>query len=800
MSAPGHVVIALCALLSWGCGREPERPPVDRVVLITLDTLRADRVGAYGDKNAETPTLDRLAAAGVRFDQAIAPTPITRPSHASMLTGLEPPEHGVRGNSVFSLDPTIPTVGEHFQQGGYGTAAFVAAFVLDSQFGLDRGFDVYDDDIGQRRAAGSPFSYAERRGDLVVDAALDWVREAPEKFFLWVHLYDPHANYNPPEPFAGRHRQDPYAGEIAFSDAQVARLLAGIRRRFGFEKLAIIVTSDHGEALGEHGEATHSLTVYDATQRVPLIISGPGLGRGAVVDDQVRSADIAPTLLELADLPPLPDTTGKSLVPLALGAEPESERVAYVEALEPQISMGWSPVLGIRAEGYKYLRAPRPELYDLAADPNELRNVAAEQPERVEAFDRKIDEVLARARGNQGGAELTAEDRARLESLGYLMPGSEGVDLTELGVVGGPDPKDHMQEASAMQRAAAHLSDGRGDQALALLAPIEQPGRHILLMRANAGVLSARYDIVVDAGRRLVEIDPLMSVHHYVLGLGLIGQGELEEAEAAFRETAAQDPESPSGLIGLGRVAHRRGDREQARAFFEQATALEDPPGGARFQLALLAFESGDTEAADAHLAALSPSFLGQAETQARIAHAETQAGRQDAAIARLRRLTRREPTSQTAWSSLALSLQHAGQLEEAVDAWRQPYGLDPNDPRRQNDLAWGLAVAGQSLEEALRLARSASAALGTPESLDTLASVHLARGEAAACLEIVRGLLPDAPAHLTPHLRYLEASALAALDRPGEARASLAQIEASELEPPFSERARALAAKLSAE
>jgi arylsulfatase A-like enzyme/Flp pilus assembly protein TadD len=786
----------LLAGIAAACG-QPSLPSADRVVLVTIDTLRADRVGVYGDARAETPTLDALAVTGVRFDQAIAPTPITRPSHTSILTGLDPPSHAVRGNSVFSLEAGIPTVAEHFSQAGFATAAFVAAFVLDSRFGLDRGFDVYDDDVVQRRASGSPFSYAERRGDAVVDAALAWLRDAPEHFFLWVHLYDPHANYDPPPPFAARFSDDPYAGEIAFADAQLGRLLAGIRRRFGLEGLAVVVTSDHGESLGDHGEATHSLTVYDATQRVPLILHAPGLPRGRRVDAQVRSMDLAPTLLELAGAPPLPDIAGRSLLPLALGRAPQEERIAYLEAIEPQLSMGWSPVLGVRSGGLKYLRAPRPELYDLASDPGELRNLAPEHPERVAELDAEVEAIASLARTPSTHATFDSEDRARLESLGYLMPEDDAIESLSIGVVAGPDPKDHMQEASAMQRAGSLIAEGLPERALVLLAAIERPGRQILLMRANAATQIGRHDAALEAGRQLVALDPAKPEHHYVVGIGLLSLERVDEAEQAFEEALALDPQRSSALVGLALVARAREEPERALALLRRADALEEPPAGARLQLGLALLAVGEPAEAHAAFASLTPAFAEQSETQIYIANAEWRSGKKEEALARLRAAAHGEPRARRVLASLAELLQWAGRSEEAVATWRRAYALDPGDPGGQNDLAWGLAVAGQSLDEALRLARGAATGLGeTPEALDTLATVHLARGEAQACLTIVERGLPEAQGKLRSHLRYLQAAALDALGRPDDARAALVQA-AEGLDPPFDTQADALARRL---
>ncbi|MGH7288273.1 MAG: sulfatase, partial [Myxococcota bacterium] len=339
--------LCLLALAGLACTR-PET--VDRVVLVTLDTVRADRVGCYGAEGAETETLDAIAARGVRFEFAISPAPITLPSHATLLTGLDPPEHGVRHNAQFRLAAGVPTLAEAMRAGGLATAAFVSAFVLDARFGLARGFDIYDDGLGLGAEAHLLTGVESRTGDRTVDAALAWLERAPERFLLWLHLYDPHATYDPPEPFASRFGPRRYEAEIAFADAQLARLLARVSERWGEGGTLVVVTSDHGESLGEHGEPTHTLGIYDATQRVPLLLAGPGLPAGRVVRDALaRLSDVAPTVLALAGLPPLEGASGQSLLSL-VGGEPATPRVAWLETLATQLDFGWSPLLGVRTQ------------------------------------------------------------------------------------------------------------------------------------------------------------------------------------------------------------------------------------------------------------------------------------------------------------------------------------------------------------------------------------------------------------------------------------------------------------------
>jgi arylsulfatase A-like enzyme len=392
--------LALAAALA-ACGgpADPaaESDRVERIVLVSIDTLRADHVGCYGDEAAETPALDALAAEGARFETAISPAPLTLPSHTTLLTGRDPPQHGIRHNGVFRLPADVVPLAEHVRASGFATAGFVSAFVLDGRFGLERGFDHYDDQIGLISSAASGAAAAERHADRTVDAAIAWLDDAPDRFFLFVHLYDPHAPYNPPAPYAARFAGRPYAGEIAFADAQVGRLRAALATHWPQGTLWWL-TSDHGESLGEHGEPTHSYAVYDATQRIPMLVAGPGVPRGGVVTGVAALSDVAPTLLELAGLPPLPGTPGTSLA-AALRVSGESPRAAaWVETLATQLDLGWSPLLGVRTARHKYVRAPEPELYDMAADPRELTNRATALPELAAELDRMVEQIAAAGR------------------------------------------------------------------------------------------------------------------------------------------------------------------------------------------------------------------------------------------------------------------------------------------------------------------------------------------------------------------------------------------------------------------
>src|SRR5713101_4816300 len=373
-----RAVGGMALTLSCGIGAcRPAGGPPRTVVLVSIDTLRADHVGAYGDGQAETPALDAIAREGLVFDAAWSPVPLTLPAHASMLSGRYPPRHGVRANGVHRLAGTVPLVAESFVRGGFRSAAVVGGYPLDARFGLGRGFDLYDD---RMPASSAGAHYPERRGAEVADRAIAWLQQqgTDGRVFLFVHFYDPHADYDPPPPYAARFAGRPYDGEIAYVDAQVGRLRSALEAQGRWRDAVVLVVSDHGEGLGEHGEDTHGMLLYEPTLRVPLVVRAPAVRPGRA-PEAVSIVDVAPTLLALSGLPRLSDADGVSLV-----GTRDPQRALYAETLGPLLDHGWSGLRALRRGRWKLVDAASPELFDLAADPGERRDLwptAAEGPE-----------------------------------------------------------------------------------------------------------------------------------------------------------------------------------------------------------------------------------------------------------------------------------------------------------------------------------------------------------------------------------------------------------------------------------
>jgi len=659
-----HAICACFAPLTIGACATPPPPEgqePERIVLITIDTLRADYVGSYGSKSSRTPTLDRIAADGVRFATTISPTPMTMPSHTSLMTGLDPTLHGVHSNAKFRLDDGIPTLAEQFQAHGFATAAFLSSVVLDRRYGLARGFDVYDDRMGFRRnIQGATGGYAERTADQVVDATLQWLESAPSRFFLWVHFYDPHGSYDPPRGFrpkrpATSDRPEDvgtveyakqvfpplYAGEIYFADTELGRLLRLLNRRFSDDRTLVVVTSDHGESLGEHGELTHTLTVYDATQKVPLLMAGPGVPVGHVVDAQVRLVDVAPTILSLSRLPAIERTTGQDLRPWMSG-ERTDELEAYVETLETNLAYGWSPVLGLRTGEYKYLRTARPELYALDTDPHELDDLAAGQPAKLKAFDAALDAHLVDALPVVPNATAPPEEIALLESLGYVVRASDGGEHP-LGWVGGEDPKDALGIFIKILQARSKLSTGDVEEAREILDAVPEAGGWVAHARAEIELELGNAEQAERWAREVIAAQPHHAEGYLALGEALELQGRTEDAVAAYEEAARINPNEAASLVALARIAEAAGQWDAAERRYREVLDSNAPSVDAALRLAALYYDRGLTSNARATLAKTELIDAAGLDALIRLARAEANAGFREEALVRLERALRRQ-------------------------------------------------------------------------------------------------------------------------------------------------------------
>ena len=631
------------------------------VVLITIDTLRADAVGFAGNRLVATPTLDRLAAAGRVFPDAHAHDVVTLPSHTNILTGLYPFQHGVRDNSGFRLAPSVPTLGTWLRRAGYATGAFVGAFPLDARFGLGGGFDRYDDAF----AHGSnpdQYRFAERRGDQVVRPALAWWRsKRAGRRFLWIHLYDPHAPYEPPEPFATRFRNRPYLGEVSAADSFLAPLLNPFLD--GKEKPALIVfTADHGEALGEHGELTHGLFAYEATLKVPLVLWGPGVSPGRDLRP-ARHVDIVPTVLAALRLPVPPGLPGRSLL---APAPPAGAVASYFEALSASLTRGWAPLRGTLREGRKLIDLPLPELYDLRDDPGEQRNLYDRDRPAARALAALLpaESAWPPARG-----KVSSEEAARLRSLGYATAAAPHAGAYTVE----DDPKRLVGVDAEIQHALALYAARRYGEAADLY-------RKLIAQRPT---MSEAYEQLALSLRQLERHDEAIAVLETALGKGLGGETLRRQLGLALCEVGR----AREAVAVLAPVAGA-GDAETVAAY---GVALGD---AGRYADAIAALERAR---------AVSPSDPAPLEDLGVVSLRMDRPAEAQRYLERALALNDRLPVS---WNTLGVALFRQQRTGPALDAWERAVALDARQYDALYNIGLVAADAGRRQQAVKALAR----------------------------------------------------------------------------------------------
>ena len=610
------VIVAGTAWFSYGRGSPSVASGACRgcnVLLITIDTLRADRVGAFGGPAGLTPNLDRLASEGLRLTRTYSAAPLTLPSHASILTATSPPVHGLRTNGLFRLGPALPTLATILKGAGYRTGAFVGSFVLDARFGLNRGFDEYDDRYGEKHA-GDPTEGAERRGEDVVKPALAWITSADARgtpapgtqapstsapFFAWIHLYDPHEPYRAPEPYASQH--EPYDAEVAYADAMVGRLVGGLPPG-ALDRTVIVIAADHGESLGEHGERTHGVFAYDVTMRVPWIVWMPAR-RHAASDALVRLVDLAPTTLDLVGVASPPEFEGRSILRVFGGRAAEMPE-AYLEAMDANLTRNWAPLTGLVSRSYKLIDLPIPELYDLAADPKETTNLFSREPERARTLSALLRDMVARFQTRGTAAEkttLNAEARQRLQALGYV---AASADRAARPYTDADDPKALIGAANDLDRALATFNAGSPDAAMSQVHEI---------VRAHPGFVTA-YGIIASMQRDTGDLRGAIATLEAVVRRGadqsvmIVLAGYLQEAGALDRSIAvleaviAAHPDYADAYNSLGVAYSRSGRHGDARAAFDKVLQLDPTSATAYENLGIDELGAGNLEAAAADL------------------------------------------------------------------------------------------------------------------------------------------------------------------------------------------------------
>lgn len=658
------------------------------VILITLDTTRADHIACYGYPDVKTPALDALAARGILFEQAATAAPLTLPAHCSIMTGTYPTYHGVRVNGNTALSDKQTTLAEILVAQGYQTGAFIGAFVLDGRWGLNQGFEHYDDQFDLKKYKHLDLGEVQRPGQEVMDAALAWLdSHKANPFFAWIHLYDPHAPYEPPEPYYSeyvrRGRVGLYDGEIASMDGQIGRCIAWLESNGLDDDTIIVLIGDHGEGLGSHGEGTHGYFIYDYAAHVPFIVATPLPGtRGVRVSSQVRSVDVFPTILGLLGLESRAAVQGRSAVPLMFRPKSRREEPAYGESMAPNVQFGWSPMQFLRTTHYKYIDAPKAELYDIAQDADEQINLLAERPEIARTMKAELDRLIAEtSRGAPvpQAADLDRETVERLAALGYI-----GAPTSTKKNPGGPralaDPKDKLTVFISIQEAGE-------------------------LIQQNQYAAAAEK---LEAG---LHEEPTMPQAMLQLATCYTELGRTEEAKAKLDSVLKEDPENVQALISLANILLRDGRREDVLALCKRTLSVDDRS----VQAYMLMGEVYMGE--DNHAEAL-PYLEKAVEIQPKLTRNRLnlaaslvgvkQYGR---AEAMLKDLIREFPRSPRARYNLGLLYEDQGRLEEARAAYAEEVSAFPREFQARFNLGKVLLSLGdqdgfmENMREVVRLA-----------------------------------------------------------------------------------------------
>ena len=673
-----QVLILSAVIVGVPLGASAQRPrkPGARpnVILVTMDTLRADHVGCYGDAQVKTPTIDGLAHDGVLYERAISQVPLTWPSHASIMTGTYPFQNGVQDFTAEPLGAQFRTLAQAFHAAGYATGAVVSSFVLDRSWGLGRGFDFYDDAFSPSSFQQKDLGLVDRRAEESVSRALTWLRRTPRRpFFLWLHLYDPHSPYDPPEPYHTEYKDHLYDGEIAYADHELGRLIAWLKKSELYQSSLIVFVSDHGESLGEHGEREHGFFIYHSTTRVPLIVKAPAgrqaHGRVAV---PVEIMAVGPTITEFAGIH---DGIEKQFQAKALpdGKAPVGARSAddgaYSETFYPFSSFGWSPLRAIDSAHYQYIDAPQPELYNLDTDAEEANNLAAQQPAMVAVFKEKLKVRLQDNPFDRSPASrrtLTPDAQDKLRALGYIAyrsPASAGEASDKL-----PDPKTKLWEYNAILEAgdAFRANDfARGEE---LLAKVRQQDAQIYVVP-------------------------------YMLGEAALRQGKSEEATAQLQEALRLAPDLDEAMTALARALYQQGDAAGARRWLDQALHRNPQNFRAWYESGWLESKIGNKQAAqDAYQKALSiqPNFAFAERDLGLLQFSQNNYAGAVKHLAKAADLGLKEAN---VYNFLGISYSRTDQLVQAVKVYRQALEIDPQLAEAHLNLGYAYQRMGQNTQ-----------------------------------------------------------------------------------------------------
>jgi arylsulfatase A-like enzyme/Tfp pilus assembly protein PilF len=686
------------------------------ILLITLDTLRADRLPMFGYKEVKTPALDEFASESFMFTDAISHAPLTLPSHTSMLTGKLPIGHGIRDNSGFILDPAETTLAEMLKAQGYATAAFVSAFVLDSRWQLDQGFDFYYDNFNIAQFKDISPGDIQRPGEETEIEASHWIEANKDrKFFAWVHFYDPHDSYNPPEPYLTEYAGRPYDGEIAYTDEQVGKLLKKLEDWKIKDRTIVIIAADHGEGLGDHNEVTHAMFVYNTTQHVPFLIRIPGAG-ASKVKDVVRLMDLMPTVLDLLGLPVPQDVQGKSLMPMMKG-ENDSRRTAYSESIYAEVHYGWSPLESITTHQYKYIDAPQAELYDRLSDPGETKNLIGEKASIAKVLKDQLNEIksLNSRKDLAGPMKMDPDTEEKLRALGYI--GTTAISTPESRKI---DPKSKIHLARAIQESFDAIRAGKPQDGLDKIQTVLNEDPSMIDGHFCAGVAYLglnKIDQGIDELMKTLAMRPDHTMALYNIGYANEMKGNLNEARNWYEKVLLHEPKHQFATLKLAHIYRQLNMPDQARPFYLQAVksyeeALQSTKGekaksNLYSTLGEIYFGAGEVLKAEENFRAAIQLTPERKDLYYNLAQIYEVKGDVAGAVDAYKREVEVDPQNFKAFNNLGLIYKNTNRLDEAVFCFQKVVELEPEDPRGYILLANTFQKLGRG-DEAGRVIRDA--------------------------------------------------------------------------------------------
>lgn len=694
--------ILIISALLWIFIR-PERDPAKRieelwakrgvskpnVILFTLDTTRADHIACYGYPDVKTPNLDALASRGVLFEQAATSSPLTLPAHCSIMTGMYPTYHGVRVNGNTALNQEQTTIAEILSAQGYRCGAFIGAFVLDGRWGLNQGFEHYDDPFDLQKYKHIDLGGVQRPGNEVMDAALAWLdKDKASPFFAWVHLYDPHAPYEPPEPYFSEYSSRGlfrlYDGEIAFMDEQIGRCLTWLEKNGLDKNTILILVGDHGEGLGSHGEGTHGYFIYDYAVHVPFLVVAPFESlQGKRVAGQVRGVDVFPTLLDLARIESPVNVQGRSLLPAMFRPEKKVDDYAYGESMGPSLLFGWSALHSLRTSHYKYIDAPRAELYDLTQDVDEQTNLLAQSPGIARKMKKELDRLMAetsRGAPTPQAANLDKDTVERLAALGYI---------------GAP--------------VAARKSSGSGPKALA--DPKDRLPAFISIQEAGELIMRDEYARAAEKLEAALREEPFIPQALLQLATCYTELGKTDEAKAKLDAVLKDDPENVQALVSLAAILLKEGKKDDVIALCKQTLSVDDQTIQAYMLMGEIYIDEENHAAALPYLEKAVEIQPKLTRNRLNLAAALVGVGQYERAEIMLKEIIREYPNSARARYNLGLLYEAQGRLEEAKTAYAEEVSLYPREFRARFNLGKVLLKLGdragymENMREVVKLA-----------------------------------------------------------------------------------------------